>query len=152
MDKFVAEHGQAKELDRRASVVGQDDAYRELPAVIIRRIAKTEADLRACRKWMSHGYHPEGYQTRIAFLEHQLAADRVALAELQAAGYRCHDRTTIHAGDMIRLHGRTWPVVRVNAKSVSVATGYSWADTISYERIRQVECPHQAPAGEEPAE
>jgi Domain of unknown function (DUF3560) len=142
MDKFCEEYGEAKQLARAASVVGDADAYREHPPVIIRRIAKTEADLRKCRKWMGAGYDPEHYTARIAFLETQLEADRAALKAAEDAGYRCHSRETIHAGDKIVMHGRDWLVVRVNAKSVSVQTPYSWTDTVSYERIRQVICPH----------
>jgi hypothetical protein len=143
MDKFCEEYGQAKETARRASVVGDADAYSELPAVIIRRVAKTEAEIRRCRKWAEAGYDQAAYRDRIAFYKAQLAADRAALAEHEANGYRCHSRETVHIGDVIHLHGRTWPVVRVNTKSVSVATGYSWTDKISYERITKVDCPHE---------
>ena len=38
--------GKAEYASRAAAVVGRADAYRELPAVIIRRIDKTEAELR----------------------------------------------------------------------------------------------------------
>lgn len=41
-----AAYGKAERAQQAAQVVGRADAYRELPAVIIRRIDKTEAELR----------------------------------------------------------------------------------------------------------
>jgi hypothetical protein len=153
-------YGKAQHYERAASVVGRADAYRERPDVIIRRIAKNEAELRILpKRWADHErsarewHHEEPseayreqLEARRVFLEHQLAADREALAAHEAAGYRCHSRDTVHVGDVIN-NGRGWgggEVVRVNAKTVSVKTRYSWTDKVSYEQIASVECPHQA--------
>jgi hypothetical protein len=165
MDRFCEEYGQAKELGRRAAAVGRDEAYRERPEVIIRRIATLEADLRRIERdiagesapgnWREKYYAPERKPAageRLAQLEaartftgHQLQADRQALAERQASGYRCHSRETVHVGDIIHI-GSLGPrkVVRVSAKSVSVETSYTWTDRVSYERITRVDCPHDS--------
>jgi len=155
MDRFAGEYGRSRELERAASVVGDADAYREHPPVIIRRIKGHEAELRKLpRLWADHVIYSayrhqepdpaykEQLEARRVYVKAQLEADRAALRAAEDAGYRCHSRSTIHAGDMIHMHGRTWEVARVNAKSVSVKTGYSWTDTVSYERIRRVDCPH----------
>ncbi len=152
MDKFCEEYGHAKELDRRASVVGQADAYRERPQVIIRRIAGTEAELRKLprlltesRAWRGEQPDPayaEQLEARRVFLEHQLEADREALKTAEDAGYRRYSAADIHKGDTIRTRFGAHLVVRVSTKSVSVETPYSWTDRVNYERITRVECPH----------
>ena len=84
-------------------MVGTADAYRELPPVIIRRIDKNEAELRQTMHYINgtrpandwrgaysldrnpaSGARLEQLNARKAFLEHQLAADRAALAEHEA--------------------------------------------------------------------
>ena len=155
MDKFCAGYNHADELERRASVVGQADAYRERPAVIIRRIKGAEAELRKLpRLWASHAEwaaykheapsedYREQLDARRTFLEIQLAADRVALAAAEASGYRRYTSADVHKGDRIRTRFGLRTVVRVSPKSVSVETGYSWTDRISYEEIRGIEYPH----------
>jgi hypothetical protein len=155
----------AERAAQAASVVGAADAYRERPAVIIRRIAKTEADLRKvghdingtrpANDWRGAyapelGHKPasgawlEQCEARKTFLEHQLAADKAALAEHEANGYVIHSRETIHKGDFIAYWGsRRSEVVRVNAKTVSLKTQYTWTDKVSYEEIKAIECPHE---------
>ena len=44
----------------------------------------------------------------------------------QATG---HSRDTIKKGDRVKIRGQWRDVVRANAKTVSVTTGYSWTDT-----------------------
>lgn len=151
-------YGKAQHYEQAAKVVGKADAYRERPEVIIRRIAKAEAELRSLpRRWADHlvscGWRKaepsESYREQLdaakVFLEHQLEADREALAEAEASGYRCHSRETVHVGDVVSVGRGGWgsgKVVRVSTKSVSVETPYSWTDRVSYERITEVICTH----------
>jgi hypothetical protein len=159
MGKFCEEYGQAKHYERAASVVGNADAYRERPPVIIRRIEKNEAELRILpKRWAQYvescswkneepgEAYREQLEARRVFLEHQLTADREALKAAKDAGYSCHSRETIHVGDVVRVGRGGWgsgKVVRVSAKSVSVETPYSWTDRVSYERITEVICTHE---------
>jgi len=64
--------------------------------------------------------------------------DRAAVKALQESGaVAVYSRDTIAKGDYVRVIGNQWRrVVRVNAKSVSVDTGYSWTDTVEYHKIR----------------
>jgi predicted RNA methylase len=159
-------YGKAERAAAAAAVVGDADAYRERPAVIIRRIAKTEADLRQvnhringtrpANDWRGAYYAPEAkpaegawlesQQARKTFLEHQLAADKAALAEHEANGYVRLSRENVHVGDTVtstHWYDKPAKVVRVNAKTVSVETQYTWTDKLPYETIKSVECPHQ---------
>lgn len=159
MDQFCPEYGHADELDRRASVVGQAEAYRERPAVIIRRIEGAEAELRKLprllaqhaesRAWRGEDPDPaytEQLEAGRVYLEHQLAADRAALQAAEDAGYRRYTAADIHRGDKIRTRFGWHTVVRVSPKTVSVETPYSWTDKVSYERITGIECAHEQQA------
>ncbi|NKW20405.1 hypothetical protein GS940_23745 [Rhodococcus hoagii] len=41
-------------------------------------------------------------------------------------------------GDLVKVCGQWRKVKRVNPKSVSVETGYSWTDTVKYDAITDV--------------
>jgi Mg-chelatase subunit ChlI len=127
MDKFCAGYNAADELERRASVVGQAEAYRERPAVIIRRIASTEAELRTLpRRWAEHiescswrGAEPdEAYREQLdarrMYLEQHLAEDREALAAAEAAGYKRLGPADVHRGDKVRTRFGWRTVERVS--------------------------------------
>ena len=159
--------GKAEYASRAAAVVGRADAYRELPAAIIRRIDRTEAELRQtmhningtrpANDWRgAYGYDREPASgawleqltARKAFLEHQLAADREALAEHEASGYVRLTRETVHKGDTVHW-GATWGdgmggaiVTRTNPKTVTLDRR-SYPRTLPYEQIKKVECPHE---------
>lgn len=157
--------GKAERAAEAAAVVGKADAYRERPAVIIRRIAKTEAELRQTDHYIN-GTRPandwrgaygsdrkpasgdwlESLTARKTFLEHQIAADRAALAEHETSGYVLLTRDSVHVGDTVTsAHWWDKPakVVRVNAKTVSVETEYTWTHKLPYEDIKSVQCPHE---------
>jgi hypothetical protein len=160
MDRWVEEYGRAVEITRRAGAVGSSESYREHPPVIIRRIEKTEAELRAVQRELdgeptarnrafaedfkpAAGAYRELLEARVAFLNVQLRGDREALAAAEAGGYRRYGKADVHRGDAVwTSRDVCWRVVRVSAKSVSVETGYSWTDRITYDRIRKVDCPH----------
>jgi predicted RNA methylase len=154
----------AERASQAARVVGREDARRERPDVVIRRIDKTEADLRKTQHqidgtrpandWRgAYGYDREPasgewleqLQARKTYLEHQLAADRALLAEHETNGYVRLDRTTVHKGDIvfwsiIRQDSAT--VTRVNPKTVTLDR-HSYPRTLPYEEIQKVNCPHQ---------
>ena len=71
-----------------------------------------------------------------ARLAEAVRLDRAALAaRVEAGTLRVYSRDTIRKGDAVKAHGRWHRVARVNGKSVSVETGYSWTDTVPYHRI-----------------
>lgn len=153
----------AEHTSAAAAVVGSADAYRERPAVIIRRIAKTEAELRKIQHridgtrpandWRGAYYAPEAkpasgewlesLEAQKAYHEHQMEADKAALADHEANGYLRLTRENVHKGDTVTCWAGRREVLRVNAKSVSVPSGYTWTHTIRYDEIKSVECPHE---------
>lgn len=164
MRASVQHAADADRAARAAQVVGRADAYRDRPAVIIRRIDKTEAELRQtvhyidgtrpANDWRgaygtdrapATGRYLEQLTVRKTFLEHQLDADRAALAAHAAAGYVIHSRDTVHKGDVVvwstRL-GDKATVTRANKKTVTLDRK-SWPRLLGYEQIRAVDCPHQ---------
>ena len=155
--------GRAERASAAAAVVGAADAYRERPPVIIRRIDHLEAELRQtmhringtrpANDWRgAYGPAPmpatgerlEALNARKAFLEHQIAADREALAAHEASGYTRLTRETVHKGDSVTWStrpGQSATVTRVNPKTVTLDRA-SYPRTLPYEEIRSVECPH----------
>jgi len=159
--------GKAEHALQAASAVGDADAYRERPPVIIRRIARLEAELRQtahqingtrpANDWRG-AYGPdakpatgdrlESLTARQTFIEHQLKADREALAAHEANGYLRLTRETVHKGDRV-FWGAAWGdglggaiVTRTNPKTVTLdRTG--WPRTLPYESIKSVQCPHE---------
>ncbi len=158
----------AEHAAQAAAVVGTADAYRERPGVIIRRIDKAEAELRQTMHYINgtrpandwrgayghdrkpaEGSYLEQLTARKVFLEHQLTADKEALAAHVANGYVLHSRETIHKGDTVSwsavISGRpaeTATVTRTNPKTVTLSRT-NWPRTLPYEQIRTVECPHE---------
>ena len=47
-------------------------------------------------------------------------------------------RDDIKGALFIRTRHGWWDVVRVNAKSVTVATGYSWTDRVPFDKVLEV--------------
>lgn len=159
-------YGKAARAAAAARVVGDADAYRELPPVIIRRIDKNEAELRQTMHYINGtrpandwrgAYGPdrepasgewlESLTARKTFLEHQLEADRAALAAHEANGYVRLTRDTVHKGDRV-FWGAAWGdgvggalVNRTNPKTVTLDRK-SYPRTLPYEQIQRVECPH----------
>lgn len=79
--------------------------------------------------------------TRVEHWKHAVRRYELRIAE--------RDRVRLTREDIVGaswVHdGTSWrKVVRVNAKSVSVESGYSWTDRIEFDRIHQVRQPEQA--------
>lgn len=79
---------------------------------------------------------------RHAVLARELTQARGRLAILEAAEVRAArdaaapcDIPSLAVGDYIRTRQGWWKVARVNAKSVSVETGYSWTDRVEHSKI-----------------
>lgn len=72
-----------------------------------------------------------------ARLAEAVRLDRAAMKALQVSGaVKVYSRDTIAKGDVVLTWGGWRKVVRVNAKSVSVESGYSWTDTVEYHKIK----------------
>lgn len=65
--------------------------------------------------------------------DREVLVARIARAEADAAAPR--DLTSLRPGDAVRDSTGWHRVVRVNAKTVTVETGWSWTDRIPHERV-----------------
>lgn len=74
----------------------------------------------------------EEKRDQVAYWEGVRAAQ---IATGRATGY---NRTNVHKGDRVKVRGSWHDVVRVNAKTVSVTTDYSWTNTTPYAEIQDV--------------
>lgn len=92
------------------------------------------------------GNYRNNLETQKAFIEEELRFDQEKLAGAQDAGQKVwgpgdFDRAAVKAGQVFAscwVDGTGAQVVRVNAKSVTVKTQYSWTETIPYDGIRGV--------------
>ncbi|TCC52143.1 DUF3560 domain-containing protein [Kribbella pittospori] len=145
--KSVGESRAAETDQRRADSLAGATEVRYSVRSVGRRIGRLEADLRKLQRQL------EGYTRVIGHYEEVHApatgewADRLKLqlADLEAqldywAGVRdelavshpTYSHETVKKGDYVRVSGIWRKVERVNKKTVSVETGYSWTDRAAY--------------------
>ncbi|TQO19658.1 uncharacterized protein DUF3560 [Rhodoglobus vestalii] len=151
----------ATEAARRAETAQHTTGARYSVQTVANRIKKLEADTRRTqrhitgkRDWITNDagqseFSAEPIAATGAYLDRltillaeqqdqltywlQVRADQIAGGT--ATNYT---RETISKGDFVR-HRFGWAeVARVNAKSVSIRTEYSWTDTLEYEAIKEV--------------
>jgi hypothetical protein len=143
---------------QRAEAAGAT-ARPDSPVTVANRIDTNEAEVRRIRRTLDGytrtfkngrgevhytevhkatgpGEYRDTLESRIEYLQARIDGDRADLAERAAnGGLRIFDRTTVRKGGQVKIRG-TWRVVkRVNPKTVSVETGYSWTDTVPYQEI-----------------
>jgi hypothetical protein len=75
-------------------------------------------------------------ERRLAEIRDELAYWRQVVADKQAAGAKVWSKADFRKGDQV-FDGWTWrPVLRVNVKSLTVPSGYSWTETLPYDKVR----------------
>ena len=149
----IEAHREAEEAARRAEAAARTTGGRYDPVTVANRIEKIAADIRRYeRRIVEDAYDPEkGYQPAsaeqkaaraqrysptLAALRGQLdywqqvRTDQIAAGK--APGYSLEN---ISKGDAVKIRGHWRKVVRVNAKTVSVETGYTWTDRATYAEI-----------------
>ncbi|MEA5456928.1 DUF3560 domain-containing protein [Sinomonas sp. JGH33] len=149
----VAAENAAGEAAARAATAARTTGARYSVQTVANRIEKLGADIRRLeRQIVDDTYDPErGYRPateeekarrarsaapRLGELRDQLAYWEGVRAEHIATGKATnHSRETIKPGDAVRIRGHWRRVVRANAKTVSVETGYSWTDKAPYHEI-----------------
>lgn len=126
MRKSIDEGERAGYWQGRAERAVKAQAYKERPDVIARRIKKLEADLRRSQR--------AGAERWIAFLEERISFQK---ALYDASGGTISEQINFEPGDYVRS-GYGWrKVVRVNKKSLTIESGYSWTNRIGYDEVRQ---------------
>lgn len=145
------ERHDAEHLEERAADTAAADAARVDPAAVAHQVATLETQQRKIRRSID-GYRnhlgtefPPATGDRLTTLQSELATVDEDLSHWTAVrAQQVADGTTIAltredvaVGDLIAYRGEWYPVLRVNAKSVSVqsSAGGSWTDTIPYQQI-----------------
>jgi hypothetical protein len=159
MSRSVEATRDAEHARGRADAARITTDARYSPVTVANRIEKLGAELRKLERSITEdvydrgrGYLPataeqqarraeraapyiEEKRDQIAYWE-GVRAEQVATG--RATGY---DRTNVQKGDHVKIRGSWRRVVRVNPKTVSVETGYSWTDTAPYAEIQELTRP-----------
>jgi hypothetical protein len=132
MSASIAHTRSAERSAGRAAEVQRRTERRENPVVMGRRIERLEADQRTLeRRLKGAGEAPRRRAeladiiAEIAFLQQQIAA----------SGVKQYTREDLQPGDAVKIRGSWREVVKTNAKTVAVKTGYSWTDKYPYYEI-----------------
>lgn len=152
-------HVDAQDAHRRADAAAATTAGRYAPVTVANRIERLSAELRGWERARdghqrtlftdaqgrkcteqtagATGERRDAVAGEVVRLSAEITYWEQVRREQEADGVmRIYDRTIIATGDTIKSSGRWYEVVRVNAKSVNVATGHSWTDRVSYHRIQ----------------
>lgn len=149
----------AHQAQDRAQAAAATTAHRYNPITVKNRIEKLEAEQRSDQRTLdgyrrvvartaTHEYvdefdaatgsYREQVIARMAQRGDQIAYWKAIYADLQTSGVAStHSRDNITKGDLIKYRGHWYPVIRVNAKTVSVRLHEraSWTDRIGYHEI-----------------
>lgn len=149
-----AEHARGK---ADAAAMTTDRRYR--PVTVANRIETLNAEIRKLeRRIVEPRYDAErGY---VAATAEQIEAARARLrpyidekrdqaaywegvraAQVESGTATGYNRETVKKGDRVRVRGHWYSVVRVNTKTVSVQTEYSWTDTVPYAELQDLNRP-----------
>lgn len=159
MHKSVELYREAKQAEDRADTAADHMAHRENPGRTARRIEKLEADRRRVQRSLdgytrnhrthageifhkevhkpATGDYRQSLEDKAAYLDEQLRYWRKVLDQAKADGrWNSLDVSTIRPGDLVQLGGHQWhKVVRVNKKTLTLATGYSWTDKVPHHSV-----------------
>ncbi|MFG1626218.1 DUF3560 domain-containing protein [Kribbella sp. NPDC049227] len=130
--------------ERRADVLSGEAERRYSGKAVGRRITRLETELRKVESQLDGCTRVVGGYTQIHPPATDASADRLRLQRIDlkdqleywtgvrdelAADQPMYSHETIKKGDYVRVSGHWRKVARVNRKSVSVETGYSWTDS-----------------------
>ncbi|MFD4356847.1 DUF3560 domain-containing protein [Nocardia sp. NPDC058518] len=150
--KSVAAAKEATEAAQRAEAATHTTAHREDVGVTLRRIEALAADKRGFEREIagttgSYGAKPatgarlEKLTRCIEELTDKIAYWQSHVEKRKAEGVTVYTKAMLRKGDYVKYSNLglwPYPVQRVNAKSVTVGTEYSWTETLPYHKIRGV--------------
>ena len=155
MRKSVEATADATHAQARADTATHTTVARYQPVTVANRIQTLGADIRKLERRITAPRYDDalGYvdatetekQSRADHLEPHLAEKRdqlsywegVRAAQIESGQATGYDRSNVKKGDRVRIRGQWREVVRANAKTVSLTTGYSWTDTAPYAEIQK---------------
>lgn len=147
-----------QETARRAEAAEVHQRYRETGPVTERRIKELEAERRKLERDRdgyvrnfrngrgeildrevhepATGAYRDRVEARIAEVDEKLGYWRDHLAKLASEGaHRVWGPDDFEKGDHVQVSGRWYEVLRVNKKTLTVPSGYSWTDTVPYDKV-----------------
>lgn len=139
----------AKEMADSAKVAATATTHRHNPVTVGNRIKTVQAELRAMKSQLvatTTTYKDKSWATlRAAELSEQITAHEDKLAywegiragQIDAGLVVDYSKDSISKGDLIHYLGDWYPVVRVNAKSVSIRQrpDQTWTQTVEYHKL-----------------
>lgn len=133
MRKGSEAHSGSKEAAARASAAEHRAATYDNPVIVQRRLDRNEAQLRSLERKIqgtgkaihgedtaASGQHAERLKAMHADLAGTVARDRQVLEQHRAAGTPVHDKSTVAAGDFVRIRGQLHMVEKANPKTVTI--------------------------------
>lgn len=150
-DRIIANHRasyeaqkEADEARHRAASAAAAAGHRNNPVTIGNRIARLEAEARGHERMIQH-LHDSGAD-HTAFYVETVEKDEATRADLDywrkvrdeqvaSGAVEAYGPDTVNVGDAVRIGGGWHRVARVNKKSVSVETGYSWTDRAPWHKV-----------------
>jgi len=137
----VEESKKAEYWRRRADRAVKNAEYKQKPGVIKRRIERLEADLRRCQREVksaeNRGQTDRHSQRWVDHIEMRLGYERNLYEESGGVPTDKEDGPVLEVGGAVWSWGKWCEIVRVNKKTVSVKTPYTWVDKIAKDRIAQ---------------
>ncbi|MEU0947674.1 DUF3560 domain-containing protein [Streptomyces canus] len=149
---------QAEAIPDRIAGSHRAEARRERPDVIKRRVDRMEAEVRGIDRRLARlapgpSVVREQYEGDRATLLTRIEGDKELLEQARQEGqFGQYSRDNVHKHDLVRIRGQWRQVVRANAKTVSVTTGYSWTDKYGWEEVKGLRCAHVEDAEQATAE
>lgn len=167
MGTAVEARREAEDAQAAATTAAATTGARYAPVTVGNRIETLRADIRKLERRLTapvYDYDAGGYRQtteaeqarRRARLEPQIAEARDSLAyweqvraeQIANGTVTAYGPDNVRVGDTVEVARGWWcPVVRVNAKSVTVRTDHGWTDRVPWHKVTG-----HRPAGQPPAE
>lgn len=142
MERSVEAQKESEAAARKADASIRHQRARETGPATMRRLERLRTEQRDVTRKMEQAERQskqEWYDRLHAInldLTDQITYWTDHLEALKADGWKQWGPDDFTPGDLLRYWGGTRKVVRVNKKSVSVESGYSWTDKVPYNAIR----------------
>ena len=141
LGESVAEYRRSQDLAAQARVAAGFQDHREALPVTLRRIQRLETEERDLRRKIEHAREcgdvewEQRLSGRLVDVEADLAYWRDHVTARQDAGEKVWGPDDFTKGDLVESGLGVYEVLRVNRKSLTVPSGYSWTNTLPYDKV-----------------
>jgi hypothetical protein len=130
----IEHHQNATHAEERSTAAASAARRRENPVVMGRKVERLEAEERELKRILRTATGE--YAERMRARQSEVQADISFLKErIEQSGAHQYTADDFNVGDQALIRGRWRTVKRVNAKSLSVETPYSWTDKYPYHEV-----------------